>query len=97
MVGGGVHGEVVGIAHFIITRVGLIITMFQVFILMWTQVGEETTETIIGKDTGGTMNGFLTDNFNRTGRAGRIIDTGKGKEHGASRTINIDRNNRYRN
>jgi hypothetical protein len=34
MVGGGVHGKVVGIAHSIITGVGLIITMFQVFILI---------------------------------------------------------------
>jgi hypothetical protein len=34
MVGGGVHGKVVGIAHNIITRVGVIITMSRVFIMM---------------------------------------------------------------
>jgi hypothetical protein len=34
MVGGGVRGEGVGIAHIIITGAGVIITMFQVFILM---------------------------------------------------------------
>jgi hypothetical protein len=34
MVGGGVHGKVVGIAHIIMTGVGLIITMSQVFILI---------------------------------------------------------------
>jgi hypothetical protein len=34
MVGGGVFGKVVGIAHIIITGVGVITTMFQVFILM---------------------------------------------------------------
>jgi hypothetical protein len=34
MAGGGVHGKVVGIAHIIITGVGVIITMFQVFIMM---------------------------------------------------------------
>jgi hypothetical protein len=34
MAGGGVHGKVVGIAHIIMTGVGVIITMFQVFILM---------------------------------------------------------------
>ena len=34
MVGGGVFGKVVGIAHVIITGAGVIITMFQVFILM---------------------------------------------------------------
>jgi hypothetical protein len=34
MVGGGGYGKVVGIAHIIITGDGVIITMFQVFILM---------------------------------------------------------------
>ena len=43
------------------------------------------------------MNGFLTNDFNRTGRAGKMIDIGKGKELGASRAINLDRNNRDRN
>jgi hypothetical protein len=43
------------------------------------------------------MNGFLTDNVDRTGRAGIMIDIGKGKELGASRAINLDRNNRDRN
>jgi hypothetical protein len=45
----------------------------------------------------GTMNGFLTNDFNRTGRAGKVIDVGKGKELGASGTINLDHNNRARN
>jgi hypothetical protein len=40
------------------------------------------------------MNGFLTDDFNRTGRAGMIIDIGKGERPGASRAINLDRNRR---
>jgi hypothetical protein len=34
MVGGGVHGKAVGIVHIIMTGAGVIITMFQVFILM---------------------------------------------------------------
>jgi hypothetical protein len=34
MAGGGVHGKVVGIVHVIMTGVGFITTMFQVFILM---------------------------------------------------------------
>jgi len=97
MAGGGVYGRVVGIALIIITGVGFIMTEFQAFILMWTQVGEDTTETVIGTDTRGTMNGFLTSDFTRTGRAGIIIDTGKGKEPGASRAINLDRAPRDRN
>ena len=40
------------------------------------------------------MNGFLTNDFNRTGRAGIIIDIGKGEEPGVSRAINLDHNNR---
>jgi hypothetical protein len=43
------------------------------------------------------MNGFLTDDFNRTGRAGIMIGVGKGEELGASRAINVDHNNRDRN
>jgi hypothetical protein len=43
------------------------------------------------------MNGFLTDDFDRTGRAGMIIDIGKGKEPGASRAINLDCTKRDRN
>jgi hypothetical protein len=97
MAGGGVHGKVVGIARIIITGVGLIITLFPVFILMWTRVGEATTEIIIGTDTVGTMNGSLTDGFNRTGGAGMTIVIGKGEGPGVCRAISLDRNNRYRN
>jgi len=49
---------------------------------------------MIGTDTGGTTNGFLTDDFRTTGRAGTIIDIGKGSEPGASRAIDLDRYNR---
>ena len=97
MVGGGVYGKVVGIAHFIITETGVIIKLSHVSILMWIQVGGATTETVIGTGTGGTMNGYLTNDFNRTGAVGKRADIGKGKKLGASRTINLDRNNRDRN
>ena len=79
------------------TGVGLIITMSQVFILMWTRVGEDTTELIIGTDIHGIMNGFLTNDFNRTGGAGIMITIGKSKGPGVSRDINLDRSNRNRN
>jgi len=52
---------------------------------------------MIGTDTGGTMNGFPTGNFSITGRAGMIIDIGKGRKPGASITINLDRNDKDRN
>jgi hypothetical protein len=97
MVGGGAHGKDVGIAHVIITGVGFIIAAYQVFILMYTQVGEDTTETIIGTDTGGTTNEYLIIRFNGTGRDGIMIDIGKDGELGASRATNLDRKNRDRN
>ena len=43
------------------------------------------------------MNGFLTNDFNRAGRAGKVIDIGKDKGLGASRAINLAHNNRDRN
>jgi hypothetical protein len=98
MGGGGVHGKVVGTAHVIITGTGVIMTMFQLFISMSTRVGEDTTEIVVGAGTHGSMNGFLTGDFNRTGRAGTIIDTGEEKEPGVSRAIETDRHsNRDRN
>jgi len=93
MVIGGVCGKVVGTVHVIITGAGVIMTVFQVFISMSTQGGEDTTEIVIGVGTDGTMNGFLTGDFNRTGRAGTIIDTGEEKEPGVSRAIEIDHQN----
>ncbi|MHB8091775.1 MAG: hypothetical protein ACYDH8_09305 [Syntrophales bacterium] len=97
MAGGGVHGKVVGIAHCFITGDGFIITISQVSILMWTQVGKQITETIIGMGIGGTMNGSLTNDFNRTGKTGKRITIGKGKEIGVYGTINPGHNNRDRN
>ncbi len=42
------------------------------------------------------MNGFLANDFNRTGRVGKTIDVGKEEGLGASRAIKLDRNNRGR-
>jgi hypothetical protein len=42
------------------------------------------------------MSGSLTNGFNRTGRAGIMIDIGKGKERGAFRAISLGRRNRDR-
>jgi hypothetical protein len=44
-------------------------------------------------DIDGIMNGFLTDDFELTGRAGKGIDIGKGEELGAFRIIEIDHDN----
>jgi hypothetical protein len=42
------------------------------------------------------MNGFPTNDFNKTGKAGKMIDVGKGKELGVSRTINLNHNSKDR-
>jgi hypothetical protein len=96
MAGGGVHGKAVGIDHSTTTVVGAISAVSRAFIMMWTRDGEGTTETVIGTDIAGTMNGFPISGFSRTGRGGMIIATGKIKEPGASRAITRDRNNRGR-
>jgi hypothetical protein len=87
----------VGIVHGIMTGAGVIITMFRGSIMMWTQGGEDITGTVIGTVASGVMTRFLTKGFNETGRIGGVIDTGKGKEPGASRAIGPDLNNRDRN
>ncbi|HLB25707.1 MAG TPA: hypothetical protein VJM83_05205 [Nitrospirota bacterium] len=97
MAGGGVSGTVIGIAHIITTGAGAITATSPFFILMLTQAGGDTTETVIGTGTGGTMNGFLTIDFTRTGSAGKMTDTGKGEEPGASRAISPGHNGRDRN
>jgi hypothetical protein len=42
------------------------------------------------------MNGFLTKEFSRTGGTGKTIAVGKGREPGASRTINLGHHGRDR-
>ena len=42
------------------------------------------------------MNGFLPNDFNRTGRAGIMTDIGNGKELGVFRTISLYQNHRDR-
>lgn len=86
-----------GIARIIMTGAGFIIGLFPVFILMWIQVGEGTTENVIGTGTHGTTNEYLTIKFNRTGEAGKRIGIGKNSKLGASRAINLAHNARDRN
>jgi hypothetical protein len=52
--------------------------------------GEDTTITIIGTGTSGTINGFFINDFSRTGRVGKRTDLGEGKKPGASRDIHLE-------
>jgi hypothetical protein len=72
-------------------------TAFRAFIPMYIQGGDNTAVTMIGTGTGGTMNGFLTNGFGRTGRAGKRINSGRSKKRGTFRGISLDHNSRRRN
>ncbi len=91
--GGGGCGEAVGIARATTTGAGAIITMFRLFISMWTRDGEDITGTTNGTGTAGTTNGFRTSGFEGTGGAGIAANIGKGAETGASGTISRFNNN----
>ncbi len=91
---GGVRGRAAGIVHVTMTGDGLIMTVSQVFILMSTRVGEDTTETIVGTTTAGTTNEFPTIDFKGIGGAGMINVIGEGKEPGASRAIEFRHSHR---
>jgi hypothetical protein len=94
MVGGGDFGKAGGITHFIMIEIGAIMTMFQVFILMLIQGGEITTDAMIGMDIRGSMNGFLINDFNRTGKVGIEINIGEVKKLGVLKATNLDYNKR---
>jgi hypothetical protein len=96
MAGGGALGEAAGINQSIMTGPGFIIIVFQFFISMWTRIGGDITGAVTGMDTGGNISGFLTTEFNRTGRTGRITGTGKNKGPGTSGIISLDRRSRER-
>jgi hypothetical protein len=66
MVGGGVRGKDDGIAHIIITRVGVIMVAFHPFMEEFLQGGEKIIEIIVGKEENGIINDYLIHNFNRS-------------------------------
>jgi hypothetical protein len=96
MAGGGVRGVVVGIGLATMIVVGLIMAMFRVFIMTWTQGGEDTIEIAPGAGIPGTMSALTTTGLTAIGTGGGIIDTGKGSRRGACRTIDQDRSRKDR-
>ena len=91
MVGGGVRGKDVGIAHGTTTQVGPTIKAFHLFIEGYPQAGGMTTGIIVGKGINGTTNEYLTNKFNRTGGAGKMMGTGRSKNLGVSTVRNPER------
>jgi hypothetical protein len=84
-VGGGARGKGDGIARGTIDQVGAITDMFRLFIEVYHQVGGMIIGSIVGKDTNGNTNEYLTSKFNRTGAIGKKTDIGRSKMPGVSK------------
>ncbi len=78
MGGGGVRGKDVGTDHIITTEVGCIIAAYRLLTGVSIRAGEMISESICGKDSGGTIGACPIKNFNAIGVAGK--ETGIGNE-----------------
>jgi hypothetical protein len=85
MVGGGVRGKDVGIAHDTTTQVGPTIETFHLFIEGYHQVGGTTIGSIVGEGINGTTNEYPTNKSNGTGATGKRADIGRSKILGVSK------------
>ena len=85
MVGGGVRGKGDGIDRGTIIQVGATIDTCPLFIEGYHQVGGMTTGSIVGEGIHGTTNGYPTNKFNGTGRAGKRAGTGRSNKPGVSK------------
>ncbi|MGZ3590459.1 MAG: hypothetical protein ACXU99_07350, partial [Thermodesulfobacteriota bacterium] len=79
-----------GIDPLIMTGTGSTIILSQVSIFISIHIGDITTKTIFGTDTAGTINGFLINDFIRTGGVGKRINPGEDKKIGVSRGIHLE-------
>jgi hypothetical protein len=85
MVGGGVRGKGAGIVHGNMARVGSTIKAFHLFMQGSPPDGGMTTGSIVGEGIHGTTSEYLTNNFKRTGAAGKRADIGRSNKLGVSR------------
>ena len=90
-VGGGVRGKDAGIARGTIIQVGATIETSHLFMHGYPQAGGITIGSIIGKGINGTINEYLTNKFNGTGGAGKMMGTGRSKNLGVSKVCNPER------
>jgi len=97
MAGGGDPTGAAGIAHVIMIVVGVITGVYRVFIMMWTHIGEDIIQIIIGMDIHGIIARFHIHNFNQIGEDGKITDIGRNKENGMFRLIQLTPNHRDSN
>jgi hypothetical protein len=85
MVGGGVRGKDVGIVHGTTIQVGPTIKESPLFMQGYPQAGGMTTGTIAGEDISGTTKEYLTNKFNRIGKAGKRTGIGRSNKRGVSK------------
>jgi hypothetical protein len=85
MAGGGVHGEVTGIAHITMTQAGPTIKGSHPFMAEYHPVGGMITGIIAGEDINGTTSAFLSDNSRGIGATGKRAGTGRSNKPGVSR------------
>jgi len=97
MAGGGDHTGAAGIDHVIMIVVGVITVVYRVFIMMWTPIGEDIIQVVIGMDILGIIAQFHIHNFNQIGEDGKITDIGRNKENGMFRAIQLNPNHRDSN
>jgi hypothetical protein len=96
MAGGGDHTGAAGIAHVIMIVAGVITVGFQFFIMMWTHIGDDIIQIVIGMNILGIIAQFRIHSFNQTGKDGKITDIGKNNENGMFRVIQLNHKNRDR-
>jgi len=93
MAGGGDPTGAAGIVHVIMIVAGVITVGFLFFITMWTHIGDDIIQIVIGMNIPGIIAPFHTHNFNQIGKDGKITDIGKNKENGMFRVIQLNRKN----
>jgi hypothetical protein len=96
VVGGGVSGKDVGIVRGTIIQAGATIEMFHLFIEGSLQAGGMTTGISVGEGINGTTSEYLTNKFNKTGRAGKITGIGRSNKLGVSKVCNPERDHNNR-
>jgi len=96
MAGGGDHTGAAGIAHVIMIVAGVITAGFRFFIMMWTHIGDDIIQIVIGMNVLGIIAQFRIRSFNQIGKDGKITDIGKNNENGMFRVIQLNHKNRDR-
>jgi hypothetical protein len=92
MVGGGVRGKDIGIAHTTTTQVGNTIKAFHPFIEGYLHTGGRITGITVGEGIAGTTNEYITNKLSKTGEVGNRVGIGRSNKLGVSKVCKPERN-----